>query len=58
MKYYSRLRLSAAKAMLKSGVSVCDVAERMSFSCPAYFSSFFKKGCGISPTEWLKSEHI
>ncbi len=49
MQHYTRLRILRAAAYLKSGMSVTEIAARMSFSSPGYFSAVFKRETGVSP---------
>jgi AraC-like DNA-binding protein len=50
-KYLNQLRLRRASELLMCGLSVADVANRMNFSSPNYFSAFYKKHTGISPSD-------
>lgn len=52
--YFTRLRMQHAEALLKSGMPVCEVAERMDFSSPNYFSEAFKRYAGCAPSEYRK----
>ena len=54
MKYYSLLQIEKAKELLSEGVSVAAISERMNFSSPNYFCSFFKKYVGIPPIKYKK----
>lgn len=47
--YYTNLRLNEAKKLLAEGKNVYEIAERMNFSTPGYFSVFFKKHTGMTP---------
>ncbi len=53
-EYYNGLVIFEAKKMLSDGVSVCDVAKALGFSSQNYFSTFFKRITGISPTEYKR----
>ena len=53
--YFNQLRLKKAGELLSSGMSVTEVAGTMNFSSPNYFSVFYKKSAGISPSEMQKS---
>ncbi len=54
-EYLLTRRFSAAKAMLKStAMSICEIAERLSFYDVHYFSDCFKKRFGLTPTEYRK----
>lgn len=52
--YFNQLRVRHANELLTAGISVTEVANLMSFSSPNYFSSFYKKHTGISPSERQK----
>ncbi len=53
-EYYNGLVIFEAKKMLSDGVSVCEVAKKLGFSSQNYFSSFFKRITGLSPTEYKR----
>lgn len=53
-EYILELKMTLAKQMLKSGLSVTDVAESLAFSSQNYFSCVFKKRTGFSPSEYKK----
>lgn len=56
LKYLNRLKTDAACSMLETrSYSVADVAERLGFCDANYFSAFFKKQTGISPSEFRQS---
>lgn len=52
--YYNKAKIKKSLELLHGGSSVRDTAEALSFSCPFYFSSVFKKEMGISPSEYKK----
>ena len=54
-KFYSELKLEAAKNMLLGGMTAEEVAFRLGFSSASYFSQFFKSNTGINVREYLKS---
>ena len=54
MKYYSLLRIEKAKALLSDGLTVGEISEKMNFSSPNYFCSFFKSFVGVPPTKYNK----
>jgi len=57
IEYVTNLRLEQAKKMLKStSDSVVDIARKIGYSEPGYFSKVFKKKFGISPNEYRKNE--
>ncbi|NPV43657.1 MAG: response regulator [Firmicutes bacterium] len=57
IEYVTNLRLEQAKKMLKStSDSIVDIARKIGYSEPGYFSKVFKKKFGISPNEYRKNE--
>ena len=56
--FYIQLRRTEALRLLMGGVSVGEVAERMNFSSPNYFSAFMKKHLGMSISEYLRRKPI
>ena len=50
-----RLMLEAKRMLLHSEVSIAEVADRLAFEDPAYFSRCFKKHTGRSPIEFRQS---
>ena len=54
-EYRNRLRLSEAKDLLAhTGFSVCEIAQKVGFDDPYYFSRLFKKAIGVSPLRFRK----
>ena len=50
-----KFRIDTAKSLLSySAMSISDVADAVGFSSLYYFSKYFKKVAGISPTEYRK----
>lgn len=54
-KFYDALRINEATSLLKRGVSITEISEKMNFSSPNFFTVFFKKHMGITPSEYKKS---
>ena len=55
LMYRNHLILSRAEALLKQeDITVNEVADSLGFESNAYFSRFFKKHKGISPSEYMK----
>lgn len=52
--FYSRLRLNTARSFLKSQASVSEISAKMNFSSPNYFSRWFSKATGISPSSYKR----
>ncbi len=53
-EYYNGLVISEAKKMLSDGMSVFEAAKAFGFSSQNYFSSFFKRITGLTPTEYKR----
>ena len=52
---HERLKIEQAKNLIKSGkMKMNDIASRLGFSNPNYFSNVFKKVTGLRPTEFLE----
>ncbi|OXM83308.1 response regulator transcription factor [Paenibacillus rigui] len=55
MNYVIRVRLEKAKALLLEGqLLIYEVAERVGYHNVPYFSTLFKKYCGVNPSDLLK----
>ena len=55
MAYYTSLKIARAKQLLREGeLSVRQIAERLSFDTPNYFSKTFKRHTGQTPTAYQK----
>ncbi len=52
MKYYNYLRIQNAVKLLGQGLSMAEIAETMGFSSQNYFSTFFKRETGVSPSQY------
>ncbi|HOX30813.1 MAG TPA: AraC family transcriptional regulator [Spirochaetales bacterium] len=53
MRYFSRLKLEAAAAMLSStGLSVGAISERLGYETQFSFSRAFKRQLGVAPSEY------
>ncbi len=49
---HDRLLLEARRNLVYTAMTVREVAELLGFSDPAYFTRFFKRATGVSPTEF------
>jgi AraC-like DNA-binding protein len=56
IKYYSLLQIDEAKRLLNEGLTVSEISEKMNFSSPNYFCSFFKRMAGCTPSKYRKTE--
>ena len=54
-KYYNTLIMNEATLMLREGLSVAEVAQRLSFNDSNYFSTAFKRIMGTSPIGYKKN---
>jgi len=54
--YYIKMRYDEALSMLKNGVSIGEVTEKMNFSSTNYFSVFIKKQSGLPPARLMKQK--
>lgn len=58
-QYFQSLKIQKAIELLTgTGLSVKEVAYRLNFETPAYFSARFKKQTGKSPTEYKKETGV
>jgi len=56
MDYYNYLKIKTAKQLLKEGdLSIKEIAEKLSFDTPNYFSKTFKKFTEMTPSQYKKS---
>ncbi len=51
--YFNQLRIQKAAELLSGGYSVTEVASAMNFTCPNYFSVFFKRHTGAPPSRYF-----
>ena len=57
LQYRDKLVVDKAKVMLKlEEITISEIAEILGFADVAYFSRFFKKHVGKSPSEFAKNE--
>ena len=54
-EYFLQIKILYAKKLLANGMSVTEVAEKLSFSSQNYFSVVFKRKTGFSPLEYKKN---
>lgn len=55
ISYFNRMKITYATIMLQNGMSVSDVAEKLCFSNPNYFSTVFKRIKGENPSVYKKN---
>ncbi len=59
MDYYNALKIKTAKKLLKEGeLSIKEIAEKLAFDTPNYFSKTFKKFSYMTPSQYKKSASI
>ena len=55
MKYYTSLKIQEAKKLLRQNISTADVASRLNFEGPTYFTKVFKKYTSMTPSAYKKT---
>ena len=55
MQYYNLLKIEEAKKLLKRGVSVTAIADKLNFESANYFTKAFKKHTGMTPSQYKKT---
>ncbi|MBQ6946674.1 MAG: helix-turn-helix transcriptional regulator [Clostridia bacterium] len=56
MEYFTRLKVDAAKEMIRSGeMNFTEIADRLSFNTSQYFTTVFRRVSGMTPTEYARS---
>ncbi len=55
-KYFLKSKITLACRLLRRGMSVCEVSEKLSFSSHNYFSTVFKRETGRIPSEFRKEK--
>lgn len=56
LQYVTNQKIVAAKELLKGGLSVTDVASRLSYNSDSHFIAIFKKSTGITPKKYAQSK--
>ena len=51
-RHYLDLRMEAARSLLCEGIPAAEVAARLGFSSPSYFSQCFLRECGCTPRQY------
>lgn len=52
IKYLTKIRIDKAKGMLREGISVQDISERVGYYHARHFTEVFKKYVGITPGQY------
>lgn len=55
--FYDSLRIQEATLLLNKGMLSANIAEKMNFSSPNYFTIFFKKHTGMTPSEFKNKQN-
>jgi AraC-like DNA-binding protein len=53
-RYAQQLVLQESVSLLRNGISVAQISQRLDFSSPENFSRFFKSYYGCSPRDYMK----
>jgi AraC-like DNA-binding protein len=57
LEYRDALLMGRAKLLLRDGTfSIKEIADVLGFESVSYFSRFFKKNRGLSPSQYMKQE--
>ena len=54
MRYYNYLKIEESKRLLKKGLSVSEISEKLCFDNPNYFGKTFKSITGSTPVSYKK----
>lgn len=57
VQYITNQKVVAAKALLKKGYTVSEVAVRLSYNSDSHFISVFKRSTGITPKQYAKEKN-
>jgi len=56
MEYFGALKIQAARRMIREGrLNFTQIAARLGFQSPHYFSRRFRQATGMSPSEYERS---
>ena len=56
IKYFNTLKINEAKKLIREGnYNMSQIADRLGFDNPQYFSKFFRTGTGMTPSEYKTS---
>ena len=59
MEYYIELKIKTAKKMIReNNYSITEIAEKLNFDTPNYFSKTFKKITGVTPSAYKKRTKV
>ncbi|MBQ2704507.1 MAG: AraC family transcriptional regulator [Clostridia bacterium] len=53
VQFYRRMKMDSAISMLRKGLSVKEISQRLGYTDSNYFSTVFKRVIGVSPTSYL-----
>lgn len=57
LNYATDICINKAKSyLLHTSLSIAEISDSLGFCNPYYFSSFFKKKCGVSPSEFRNGD--
>lgn len=55
-EYLNRIRVEVSKDLLRKGVPLAEIAQRVGFNDQSYFTTIFKKYEGVSPRKWQQGK--
>lgn len=56
--YYQRLRCTEAIKLMTEGKSSAETADKLNFSSPNYFNTFFKRITGTPPASFVRNTYV
>ena len=54
MHFYTSLKIKESKKLIRDGLSVSEISNKLYFDSPNYFSKVFKKYTGKTPSEYKR----
>jgi len=57
VQFYRRMKMDSAISMLRKGMSVKEISQRLGYTDSNYFSTVFKRVIGVSPTNYVSKMH-
>ncbi len=58
VQFYRRMKMDSAISMLRKGMSVKEISQRLGYTDSNYFSTVFKRVIGVSPTSYASKMQV
>lgn len=55
MQYYAQLKIDESKKLLKDGIPITEISDKLYFDTPNYFSKVFKKHTNHTPSQFKEN---